>query len=208
MAQYIDKDQVIEWIKQRLLPTVTNGNYDDWEKGADNERINFLSFINSLPEYNIVHDSSEISMTDKVQLIKQEIEKRMNNLWYLIPEGEKVLKDDFTKDDANNLGKYTALESLLQFIDSIQEPASEDLEEEIDRYYSDWQFDDDTIYEDMRDICRHFAEWQKQQIIKDAIDATILDIDAQTVELGLWPEKLLDIKEGDKVKIIIVKENG
>lgn len=68
-------------------------------------------------------------------------------------------------------------------------------------------------------------EWQKQQMkealqteyekgrfdmsegmMKEAIDATILDIDAQTIEFGLWPEKLLDMKEGDKAKIIIVKE--
>lgn len=45
----------------------------------------------------------------------------------------------------------------------------------------------------------------KQKMVKDAVDATILDINAQTIEFGLWPEKLLDIKEGDKVKIIILK---
>jgi len=50
MIRYIDKDQVIEWVKQRLIPTVIDGNTDDWERGADNERINFLSFIDSLPE--------------------------------------------------------------------------------------------------------------------------------------------------------------
>lgn len=38
-------------------------------------------------------------MSDK-ELIKQEIEKRLSSLWDLIPEGEKVLKDDFTKEDA------------------------------------------------------------------------------------------------------------
>lgn len=32
MARYIDKEQVIEWVKQRLIHTVTNGNYDDWER--------------------------------------------------------------------------------------------------------------------------------------------------------------------------------
>ena len=42
--------------------------------------------------------------------------------------------------------------------------------------------------------------------MKGVIDATILDVDAQTIEFGLWPEKLPDIKEGDKVKIIIMKE--
>lgn len=45
----------------------------------------------------------------------------------------------------------------------------------------------------------------REEMMKDAVDATILDVDSQTIEFGLWPEKLLDIKEGDKVKIIIVK---
>lgn len=46
----------------------------------------------------------------------------------------------------------------------------------------------------------------REKMMKDAIDATILDVDAQTIEFGLWPEKLPDIKEGDKVKIIIIKK--
>ena len=50
MIRYIDKDKIIEWVKQRLIPIVTDVNIDDWERGADNERINFLSFIESLPE--------------------------------------------------------------------------------------------------------------------------------------------------------------
>lgn len=50
MTRYIDKDKIIEWVKQRLIPIVTDVNIDDWERGADNQRINFLSFIESLPE--------------------------------------------------------------------------------------------------------------------------------------------------------------
>ena len=141
-------------------------------------------------------------MSDNVQKIKEEIERRMNNLWYLIPEGEKVLKDDFTKDDANNLGKYTALENLLHFIDSLpEEPASEDLEEYAKKLTKGAALDKHNLIW----MCKKGAEWQKQQIMKNAVDATILDIDAQTIEFGLWPEKLLDIKEGDKIKIIILK---
>ena len=45
-----------------------------------------------------------------------------------------------------------------------------------------------------------------EEMMKDAVDATILDVDAQTIEFSLWPEKLLDIKGGDKVKIIITKK--
>ena len=116
-------------------------------------------------------------MSDK-ELIKQEIEKRLSSLWDLIPEGEKVLKDDFTKEDANNLGKYTELESLLQFIDSLpEESASEDLEIEIDNYFKDWTFDDEMSvmvkpnhyfaeFNDIKEIAHHFAEWQREKNIK------------------------------------------
>jgi len=187
-------------------------------------------------------------MSDKVQKIKEEIERRI----------EKYGPDFKTPYDA----MYQLL-TLLDLINSLpEEPESEDLEEEIKRYSKNililplsgdrWQTMEITEG-NWIDIARHFAEWQKQQgeklfkddswnyieenypnisqeeklrlydisiksrlaganaikqkMMKDAIDATTLDIDAQTIEFGLWPEKLLDIKEGDKVKIIVIKEN-
>ena len=100
------------------------------------------------------------------------------------------------------------------------------------RHFAEWQkekdeklFKDDSwnyIEENYSNICQEEklrlydisiksrlagANAIKQQMVKDAVNATILDIDAQTIEFGLWPEKLLDIKEGDKVKIIVIKEN-
>ena len=90
---------------------------------------------------------------DKIQKIKQEIERLKHST-----------------PNAYDLNRFMLLEEIESFIDSIpEESTSEDLEEEIDRYYSDWQFDDDTIYEDMRDICRHFAEWQKQKDLEDSL---------------------------------------
>lgn len=69
----------------------------------------------------------------------------------------------------------------------------------------------DTLKKRMKEVLQ--TEYEKgrfdmreEMMMKDAIDATILDVDAQTIEFGLWPEKLLDIKEGDKVKIIVIKE--
>jgi len=59
------------------------------------------------------------------------------------------------------------LNQLLDFIESRSQP-SEDLEEEIDRF-EDWmetynQTDYPTSYT-TRDIARHFAQWQKEQMI-------------------------------------------
>ena len=50
MTQYIDKDVLVEEIRSRLLPVVVphGTHYDDWDRGADSERVNILSFINTL----------------------------------------------------------------------------------------------------------------------------------------------------------------
>ena len=56
-------------------------------------------------------------MTDK-ELIKQEIERRIENLSYLIPADVSNI-DKLTKDDIFYFAKSEALKSILQFIDSL-----------------------------------------------------------------------------------------
>lgn len=95
-------------------------------------------------------------MTDK-KLIRQEIERRID--LYSIAE-----KDDST------FARMGELSSLIDFIDSLpKEPASEDLEEEIENYIKDSlaikfpTTDKEQIKADIRYIAHHFAEWQKQK---------------------------------------------
>ena len=71
-----------------------------------------------------------------------------------------------------NGAKHTLI-TLKNFIDHMQEnPASEDLEEEINAYLKVSlavkfpTLDIESIKADVRYIARHFAEWQKQQDIK------------------------------------------
>lgn len=57
-------------------------------------------------------------------------------------------------------------------------------------------------------IAQHFAEWQKRQMMKDAVEARYhgnVMFEGQT--FVLWDYKELPIKAGDKVKIIIVKKD-
>ncbi len=145
-------------------------------------------------------------MTDK-ELIKQEIERI-----------EQIL-DDFNKTHNNTIdnGIVSANKSICKhiksFINSLpEEPASEDLEEEIDRF-EDWinnfnQSDYPTSYT-VRDIARHFAEWQKQQMMKDAVDAFVNTYentdDSNYVEF-VTEQSPYKFKETEKCKIIIVKE--
>lgn len=124
-------------------------------------------------------------MTNKIQKIKEEIEKRLSLLWDLIPEGEKILQDNFTKEDANNLGKYTELESLLKFIDSLpEEPANKGLEEAAEVFYnncnlakSSWW--DEGILHKMSESKETFiagAEWQKEKDYKMYAHVSLKDI--------------------------------
>ena len=77
-------------------------------------------------------------LIDKDALVA-EIERRTDELWALIPDGEKVISDKHTKEDAFNLGKYTALESLDKFIDTL-EVKEVDLEKEATRFVQTKEF--------------------------------------------------------------------
>lgn len=56
---------------------------------------------------------------DKSVLIS-EIEDRLNKLWYLLPDASKVEKDNVTRSEAYTLGKYTALESIKDYINTFE----------------------------------------------------------------------------------------
>lgn len=60
-------------------------------------------------------------MNKQVELIKAEIEKRLDTLYNELPDGNKVIDVGVTASEANITGKYTALESLLDYINSLQE---------------------------------------------------------------------------------------
>ena len=48
MEQYIKKSALVAEIKKRLLPVVTDKQYDEWEMGQDSERLAILDIINTL----------------------------------------------------------------------------------------------------------------------------------------------------------------
>lgn len=141
-------------------------------------------------------------MSDK-ELIKQEIERR-------IAEGSSK---NYISEGA------LALESLLDFIDSLpEESASEDLEEYYTKEFlpKEWfaKPGHRTISQFNFFTARHFAEWQKQKMMKDVfIDDYIvhdgrIELEADPLP-SVEPIILLPypkFKPNDKVKIIIVKE--
>lgn len=159
-------------------------------------------------------------MTDK-ELIKQEIEKQID-----------YAEDDTRYTESYREGLIAAYQTIKAFIDSLpEESASEDLEEEIDRFAKTVvPSRSKTITKNNISLCaKHFAHWQhgkdfddllqsemkfpkefyekgrfdmREEMMKDAVDGEYWD---GSIYLDNRPT---EYKDGDKVKIIIVKENG
>lgn len=143
----------------------------------------------------------------KYKLIKEEIERRINVC-------EKYSQLNLTESTRiGNHAQLLELRELKDFIDSHpEEPASEDLEEEFNRFLDEegvprmWHSDEQMEWG--MDIARHFAEWQKQQMMKDAVVTEVMyPASSSTLQIRYRLPKDTTLKYGDNIKIIIVKEN-
>lgn len=126
--------------------------------------------------------------------------------------GEPGISDDLEEAVFKELGT-TKDEYLAKSMDKVH------LEMEIATYLQDWD-DDDEIglhlstdngsipieLEDIRDLARHFANWQKEQMMKEAVEGVVYRYESyQRIATAIIvdiPREIL----GNKVKIIIVKE--
>lgn len=161
-------------------------------------------------------------MTDK-EIIITELDRLITEL---VEEGENTMFEQ---------GRISAFEDVKVFIDSLQEdsieynpfddfrhtdseePVSEDLEEDVSKYLNDIigdyqreNCDTDADYlmskEDMLEFARHFADWQNQQMIKNAITAHCFGFQN--------PDALFSFKQpaenylvGSELKVVIIKED-
>lgn len=84
--------------------------------------------------------------------------------------------------------------------------ASDDLEKEMQHYLCKEWAGDPII------LARHFSEWQKQQMMKDAVDGCCISNgkevgSAINSPIGMVFLKYNKFNVGDKVKVIIIKED-
>lgn len=142
---------------------------------------------------------------------------------------EHYLKSEFLAKFAEMTGSIdtmpkNALPPSKECEKGLQEqPVCEGLEEEIERYlhsiglgYGGWA--DGLGDDDLRELARHFTQWQKEKMLKEAVekkgvvwddefvkfdDGTFLDFRDPT--LGINPAFVLP-KNGEKVKVIVIKE--
>ena len=152
-----------------------------------------------------------------IELIKSEIERRMNALYPQLPDASKVLQEDISIEQAAITGKYTALESLLSFVDSVS--GNEDLEKVIEKIadkivptHPDIGWDE--CYDSVLEGIKEGAQWKEQQIMKRAISTQVTESYGSEKIDGEWRNVMtprVEVRDnslaGDKVKVIVIKEN-
>ena len=99
-------------------------------------------------------------------------------------------------------GRLEALDKLDAFIDSLEEePVSEDLEKAaVEAFKHIVDSDKNNFYE----IFKAGANWQKEQMLKDAVNGEVGYWNITGLSINMKLPKCID--EDDKVKVIIVKE--
>ena len=147
-------------------------------------------------------------MNNQVKMIRAEIERYVDSL-----ERNSGMAGPF--GDA----QMALCDRLLSFIDSLQEEkvsdstpleeSGEDLKSELHNYIEQHKCEL-SGYFDIRRVARHFANWQKRQMMKDAVecnvgwcDGLLLDYTQQQQDKEL---DKIGAKIGDKVKLVIIKE--
>jgi len=153
-------------------------------------------------------------MTDK-QKIKAEVER--------LKEENSIGLSEYEAGFCNGVGE--TCEQLLSFINSLpKEPGfgceanfttKEELEKEFNRFLDNvegtprmWHSDEQMEW--ALDIARHFANWQKKQMMQKAVEATVYEMSEQHGRMvcawfGCKTEEYYDLD--DEVKVIIIKED-
>lgn len=157
-------------------------------------------------------------MTDK-ELIKQEIERLKNHTLNIQKSTNGLIT-------SVGRGRVEAFNDILQFIDSLSEEdhsedksemVSDDLEEAADVFYdncnmskSSWW--DEGVLHKMSESKETFiagAKWQKQKMMKNAVDATIFS-ELKSSDGSLFQTKsdrfrMNGVKISDRIKVIPIK---
>lgn len=138
---------------------------------------------------------------DKIQKIRQEIGRlkgRLKNSNYYLDNSQQAVGYSFALDDFN------------EFLDTLSEEPSENLEEaaESHTFFAANQPGQEWETHDVTDAFKAGAEWMKSQMMKEAVEGYV------TLTLTGVRTVAATIKEGDNigignnVRIIIVKEEN
>lgn len=137
----------------------------------------------------------------KIEKIRAEIERLKGQLIRGACAAQIEIETN-CKDEAYN--------EVLAFLDTLSEEPDKSLVEEVKRYYSDnfaYISSDQPTLSILTNVARHFAEWQKQQMLKEAVEGKVYFQMGGIKRVKSDDFENPDIYFGDKVKLIIVKED-
>ena len=130
-------------------------------------------------------------------------------------EAYKKWMETPTDDEYNRVvtkAKFQAYEKCMELMTpSIVDPHPEssinkNIEEEVEKYIKENGFDGLATIEEVKYIARYFANWQKEQIKKTAIEAYVDQLEYPGSTWIQLSENPKDLKDGDDIKIYIIKE--
>lgn len=108
-------------------------------------------------------------------------------------------------------GYNTATKKMMSFLSDLEKEenptTAEGFEEEIEdwiEYLRNSNGVGDWTMGDILSTARHFAQWQKDQMMKEAVEGVIAGTNQFCAVLSIARE---DFNKGDKVRVIIVKED-
>lgn len=156
-----------------------------------------------------------MAQVEKIKaLIREMMDQEMENYKDAVSLG--------TQDETSAPMVYTILQVLLTKIEKMpNEPANDDLEKEVYEHLWKGRMGTDVSkpiyfsYDELLEVARHFAAWQKQLLMKDADDYIVDDdntikkfydtggVVGKPIIFGSTPDS---INVGDHVKVIVIKE--
>ena len=178
-------EELIATIRNEIERRITDNTF-----GAKLELIDILAWLDTLEsEKPINPDDAMKELDEKIALVKQ------RGTW-----------------DGVDVDEY------MDEVRGREPEKPMNLEEEVKRYYSDnfeYLSSDQPTLSILTNIARHFAEWQKEQMMKKAIHYVVQDdldphgasYNIPFIRIGTTALKPKGIGVGDKVRIIIVKED-
>lgn len=145
--------------------------------------------------------------------IRREMKEHIDNEKQVVlcseSNGSKNIKWDTKSVESAIALMNEAVDYLQRKLD--KKPVS-DLDNEFNRFLDDvegmprmWHSDEQLEWG--KDIARHFANWQKQQMMKDAVYGLVCGHDDNSpawIDLNLFNKP--DVNVGEEIKLIIIKE--
>lgn len=143
-----------------------------------------------------------------IDQIKAEIQRRKKHYEKSAREfGDEGYQDNVLIEQ----GKQQVCEKLLSFIDSLlscpqESDTCEDLEKEAEAYWKAQGGGSHAQWDKFRAVVKHFTEWQKEHILKDAVEGKVI---AGKDGSQYIQTICVDIKESlpNKVKLKIIQDD-